>query len=48
MFTEGGGIFNAVEMGVRFQMQLNGGKGVNFWNNFVSIFVLSFCTDILN
>ena len=25
-----GGIFNAVEMGVRFQMQLNGGKGVNF------------------
>ena len=31
MFTEGGGgIFNAVEMGVRLQMQLNGGKGVNF------------------
>ena len=32
MFTEGGGggIFNAVEMEVRLQMQLNGGKGVNF------------------
>ena len=32
MFTEwgGGGIFNAVEMGVRLQKQLNGGKGVNF------------------
>ena len=33
MFTEwggGGGIFNAVEMGVRLQKQVNGGKGVNF------------------
>ena len=33
MFTEGGGgggFLNAVEMEVRLQMQLNGGKGVNF------------------